>query len=64
MALRDRERRQHRLAELDLDVGPLRDQQGVVAGIGQFSEHIAHLGGRLDVEVVAFELEALGIGLE
>ena len=58
------ERRQDRLAELDLDVGALSDEQRVVARVGQLAEDVAHLGRRLDVEVVAVELEALGVGLE
>ena len=64
VAFGDRERRQDRLAELDLDVGALRDQQRVVARVGELAEQVAHLGRRLDVEVVAVELEALGIRLE
>ena len=64
VAFGHRERRQDRLAELDLDVGPLGDQQRVVARVGQLAEQVAHLGRRLDVEVVAVELEALGVALE
>ena len=64
VALGHRERRQDRLPELDLDVGALGDQQRVVARVGQLAEHVAHLGRRLDVEVVAVELEALGVALE
>ena len=64
VALRHRERRQDRLAELDLDVGALGDQQRVVARVGQLAEQRAHLGRRLDVEVVAVELEAVGVALE
>ena len=40
VALGHRERRQHRLAELDLDVGALRDQQRVVARVGQLAEQV------------------------
>ena len=59
-----RERRQDRLTEIDLDVGALRDEQRVVARVGNFGEQGAHLGRALDVEVVAVELEALGIALQ
>ena len=44
VALGHRERRQHRLAELDLDVGALGDQQRVVARLGHLAEEVAHLG--------------------
>ena len=62
--LGNRERRQHGLPELDLDLRPLRDQQGVVARVGQLAEHVTHLRGRLDVEVVALEFQPLGVTLE
>ena len=48
-----RERRQDRLAELELHVGALGDQQRVVARFGRFPEQMAHLDRGLDVEVVA-----------
>ena len=64
MAFGNGERGQDRLAELDLDVGPLRDEQRVVARLGKLAEHVAHLGRRLDVEVVTLELEPLGVGLQ
>ena len=38
VTLGHRERRQDRLAELDLDVGALGDQQRVVARLGQLAE--------------------------
>ena len=57
----DREAGQARASEVDLDVGPLGDEQGVVAGLGELGEEMAHLGGRLEVVLVAFELEPLGI---
>ena len=56
---RDGEVGQLRLAELDLDVGPLGDQQRAVARFGQFAEQAAHLVGRLQVVTFAAELEAL-----
>ena len=49
------------LAELDLDVGPLGDQQGVVARLGELGEEMAHLGRRLQVVLLALELEPLGV---
>ena len=68
MAFRHRERGQDRLAELDLDVGALGDQQRVVARLGHLGEQRAHLGRRLEEELVAVELEPvllvdLGAGL-
>ena len=39
----------------------LRDEQGVVAGLGQLAPDIAHLRGRLEVEVARIEAEALGV---
>ena len=53
---------QARLAELDLDVGPLRDEQRVVARLGDLAEEMAHLGGALEVVLGALELEAVGVG--
>ncbi len=64
VALGHRERRQHRLAELDLDLRALGDQQRVVARVRRFAEHVAHLGGALDVEVVAVELEPVRLALQ
>ena len=64
MTFGDGERRQDRVAELELDVGALGDQQRVVARLRRFAEEVAHLGGRLDVEVVAFELEAVRVALQ
>ena len=52
---------QARLAEVDLDVGPLGDQQRVVARLGQLGEEVPHLGGRLQVVLLALELEPLGV---
>ena len=60
-ALGQREVGQLRLAELDLDVGPLGDPQRVVARLGQLAEQVAHLGGRLQVVLVAVELEPLRV---
>ena len=42
-ALGEREVGQLRLAELDLDVGPLGDPQRVVARLGELAEQVAHL---------------------
>ena len=61
-AVRHREFGQARLAELDLDVGPLRDEQRVVARLGDLAEEMAHLGGALEVVLGALELEAVGVG--
>ncbi len=64
VALRHRERRQHRVVELDLDVGALGDPERVVAGLRQLGEQRAHLDRRLDVELVAVELEAVRVALQ
>ena len=61
MALRSLERRQDRVAELDLDVGALGDEQGVVARLLVVGEQRPHLGRGLQVELVGVELEALGV---
>ena len=63
VTLRRRERGQHRVAELDLDVGALGDEQCVVARLLVVREQVAHLLRRLQVELVGVELEALGIAL-
>ena len=55
------ERRQHRVAELDLDVGALRDEQRVVARLFVVGEQRPHLRRGLQVELVGVELEALGV---
>ena len=60
-AVRYGELGQQRVAELDLEVGTLGDPQRVVARRGDLSEEIAHLGGRLQVVLAAFELEPLGV---
>ena len=52
---------QLRLAELDGDVGALRDPERVVAGLGQLVEQVPHLVRGLQVVLVAVELEAVGI---
>ena len=41
--------------------GPLGDEQGVVAGLGELGEEVAHLGRRLQVVLLALELEPLGV---
>ncbi len=58
---RQRELRQLGLAELDGDVGPLGDPQRVVAGRGHLAEEVAHLLRRLEVVLVALEVEALRV---
>ena len=58
---RQRELRQLGLAELDRDVGPLGDPQRVVAGRGHLAEEVAHLLRRLEVVLVALEVEALRV---
>ena len=62
--VRHRELGQARLAELDLHVGPLGDEQRVVACLGDVAEEVAHLGRRLEVVLGALELEAVGVGEE
>ena len=45
------------------DVHPLGDQQRVVAGLGELRVPLrAHLGGRLEVEVLRVELEPVRVG--
>ena len=56
-----RELRQRRLAELDLDVGALGDEERVVARLGQVAEERPHLGGGLQVVLGALELEPLRV---
>ena len=48
-------------AEFDGDVGAFGDPQRVVAGFGHVAEQVAHLGGRLEVVLGAFELEPLRV---
>ena len=59
--LRHREVGQLRLAELDGDVGALGDPQRVVARLGKVAEQVAHLRGRLEVVLLALELEPLRV---
>ena len=58
---RGRERGEHRVAEFDLDVGSLGDEERVVARVLVVGEHGAHLRRGLQVELLAFELEAFGV---
>ncbi len=58
---RQREVRQQRLAELDLELGTFGDPQRVVARRRDLPEEVAHLGGRLQVVLGPLELEALGV---
>ena len=49
----------------ELDVAPLRDEQGVVAGLRHpepVGPQLAHLGRGLDVVAAAVELEPVGVG--
>ena len=64
VTLRHGERRQHRVVELDIDVGALGDPERVVARFGELGEQRPHLGGRLDVELLAVELEAVRVALQ
>ena len=50
------------LAEAELDVAALGHLEGVVAGLGVVGEQVPHLGRGLEVELVALELEPLGVG--
>ncbi len=61
VSLGHREARQRVVAELDLDVGALRDQQRVVARLLVVAEEVAHLRRRLQIELLGVELEALRI---
>ncbi len=49
------------LPELDLDVGPLGDPEGVVARNFPVREELAHLGRGLEVVLIGVELEALRV---
>ena len=46
---------------VELHLAPLGDEQRVVARLGVVAEHLAHLGGRLDVVAVAVELEPVRV---
>ena len=61
MALGDGELGKLRLAELDLDVGPFRDPQRVVARVGALTEEVAHLRRGLEVVLLTLELEPLRV---
>ena len=63
-ALGQREVRQERLAELDLDVAALGDPERVVARLGHLGEQVAHLRRGLQVVLVAVELEAVRVAHE
>ena len=68
VTLGHREARQHRVAELELDVGALRDPQRGVTRFGHLVEQAAHLDHALQVVLVAVEPEPvllvdLGVGL-
>ncbi len=57
----NRELGQRVQTELDLDVGALGDEQRAVAGLGHLGEEVAHLRRRLEVVLLAVELEAVGV---
>ena len=59
--LGDRELGQRVVVELDRDVGALGDPQGVVTGLGDVTKEVAHLGGGLQVVLVAVESEAVRV---
>src|SRR5699024_10505688 len=49
----------------EVDIAPLGDQQGVIAGFGHLmliSPEFTHLLSRLDVVTIAAELKPIGIG--
>ena len=48
-------------AEVDLHVGPLGDEQRVVARFGELGEEVAHLRRRLQVVLFTLEFEPLGV---
>ncbi len=48
-------------AEVDLHIGPFGDEQRVVARLGELGEQVPHLPGRLEVVLLALELEPLGV---
>ena len=56
--------RQQRAAELDAHVGPLGDGQRVVAGLGVLAEQRPHFRGRLEIVLVAVELEPVGVAAQ
>ncbi len=61
MTLRRRERRKHRVAEVDVDVGALRDQQRVVARLLVVTEEMAHLRRGLQVELLGLEAQPVAV---
>ena len=61
-ALGHRELGQAGLAQLELDVGPLGDEQRRVARRLDLPEEVAHLGSALEVVLVGVEAEAVDVG--
>ena len=61
LSVRDRELREENLAKFEIDVGSLRNQQGVVDGSRKVAlrEEVAHLIAGLQVVLAALELEPL-----
>ena len=45
----------------DSDVGAFSNPQRVVTRVGKFTKEVAHLCGRLEVVLVAVELESIGV---
>ena len=66
LAGRHREMGKQDPPQLQLDLGPLRDHQRVVAGPGEsvVGEQLAHLRGRLQVVVAALESETGGVAAQ
>ena len=60
-ALRDVEVGQQRLAERDVELGPLGDPQRVVARLRHLAEQVPHLVGGLEVVLLTLDLEALRV---
>ena len=61
LAGRDRVARHVVGARVEVEVGPLGDRERVVARLGVVAEDVPHLRGRLEVELLALELESLGV---
>jgi hypothetical protein len=58
-----RERREHRLAELQLEGGAaLRDGEGLAQGFREVVERLRHLRGRLQEHLVAAVVRGVGVG--
>ncbi len=51
----------HQVAVFEVHFAPLGDEKGVVAGFGVVAEHVPHLCGGLQVELVGVELEPVRV---